>query len=325
MTAALLVAEPVEGMPCPVCGLPDPAHDWDLHDREPVGRALAALGRLTAGLPNMLLRSSTRGRYGVRALALHTTEGILSALGLRAWASWTGSSHASADATGALLGPADGFVPYHLAAWTLRSGNPWSENLELCGFARWTRAEWLSRPLLLEAAARWLAERSVARGIPLVRITPAQYRAGASGVIDHYTHTVGYQDGTHTDVGAGFPWDTVLNRARAIAALLIDQEDDVAGPVDLTPTAIAAIARATSDAVANRGVGTMPDGTSMEAWEAWVGGADAAPVDVSALARQLVPAIVAGLPQAAGAFTLAQLTEATEAGVRAVLTEGVAG
>ena len=334
MTEPTAPGEPVEGQPCPVCRLPDPAHDWDAHEGSPPPHGAAIIvqegtpaGVLTAALPNMLLRSSTRGRYGVRVLALHTTEGILRAQDLRAWASWTGSSHASADDTGALLTPANGFVPYHLAAWTLRSGNPWSENIELCGFASWTRPEWLSRRALLEAAAQWLADRSVARGIPLVKITAQQYRAGASGVIDHDDHTDGYNDGTHWDVGENFPWDVVIPRARAIASGIAEQEEDeVAGPVDLTPAAVAAVARAASDAVANRVVGRMPDGSSMEAWEAWVGGSDAAPVDVQKLVAELVPAIVKALPAGAtGTLTAAQLQTATENGLRRVLTEGVAG
>lgn len=210
--------EPYEGKPCPVCGLPDPEHDWDAHDAQPAPEAPEQRGR-AAALPNMLLRSSTRGRYSVRVLALHTTEGILKARDLRAWGAWPGSSHASADADGVLLEPADGFVPYHLAAWTLRSGNPWSENIELCGFASWTRAEWLARPKLLEAAAVWLARRHLATGVPLVKITAQQYRAGASGVIDHDDHTEGYLDGTHWDIGEFFPYDIVLPRARQLAGL----------------------------------------------------------------------------------------------------------
>jgi hypothetical protein len=204
--------EPVEGRPCPVCGLPDPDHDWDVHDASPPPRQVRGFA---APLPNMLARSSTRGRHEVRVLAVHTTEGILRAADLRAWAGWQGSSHASADDSGALLEPGDGFVPYHLAAWTLRSGNPWSENIELCGFAGWTRQQWLARPRLLDAEARWLARRHLARPeIPLVKITAEQYRAGASGVIDHHDHTVGYRDGTHWDVGEAHPWDVVLPAAR---------------------------------------------------------------------------------------------------------------
>ncbi len=83
----------------------------------------------------MLERSEDRDGHRVRVLAVHTTEGILRADRLRDWTGWPGSSHAAADELGALLGPAEGFVPYHRAAWTLRSGNRWSDNIELQGFS----------------------------------------------------------------------------------------------------------------------------------------------------------------------------------------------
>lgn len=188
------------------------------------------------------MQSSSRNGYKVRVLAVHTTEGIMRAADLRAWTGWAGSSHASADETGALLaGSGDGFVDYGRASWTLRSGNPWSENIELCGFAKWSRADWLSRPKLIDACAKWLAARSKARDIPLVKLTPQQYRAGQSGVIGHHDHTVGYSDGTHWDPGPSFPWDVVLSKAR-----------DYAGGVDLeerdwldmaTPEQVEAIVR----------------------------------------------------------------------------------
>ena len=70
------------------------------------------------------MKSSSRNGAVVRVLALHTTEGIMRARDLRDWKSWPGSSHAANDETGVLMGPADGFVPYDRAAWTLRNGNP---------------------------------------------------------------------------------------------------------------------------------------------------------------------------------------------------------
>lgn len=176
------------------------------------------------------MHSESRNGTRVRVLAIHTTEGMMRAKDLRDWTSWPGSSHASADETGVLMTPADGFVDYSLAAWTLRSGNHWSENIELCAWARYTRAEWLARPKLLEACAQWLADRSKARGIPLVKLTPAQYRAGQSGVIGHVDHTVGYADGTHTDPGPNFPYDVVLPRAQVIAngtTTTAPEEDDM--------------------------------------------------------------------------------------------------
>ncbi len=137
---------------------------------------------------------------------------------LRAWISWPGSSHASCDETGALLdGAADGFVDYSRAAWTIRNGNPWTDNLEICGWARWLRADWLARPKLLEAVALWLARRSKARNIPLQHLTLDKLRAGHWGCIDHDDYSDATGDGSHWDVGENFPWDVVLPRAAAIA------------------------------------------------------------------------------------------------------------
>jgi hypothetical protein len=172
------------------------------------------------------VNSSSRNGAWVIWLAVHTTEGIMRATDLRAWTSWPGSSHASSDETGALLTPADGFVPYDRAAWTLRNGNAISENIEQCGWARWTRAEWLARPKLLDATARWLADRSKARGIPLVRLTPMQIRTRQPGVLGHGDYTAATGDGTHTDPGPGYPWDVVLAQANAYAKGQQPQQED---------------------------------------------------------------------------------------------------
>lgn len=166
-------------------------------------------------------------RYGAQViwLAVHTTEGIMRAVDLRAWEAWPGSSHASNDETGVLLTPEDGFVPYERAAWTLRAGNSISENIEQCGWARWTRAEWLARPKLLDTTARWLADRSKARGIPIRRLTPQQIRNREPGILGHADYTYATGDGTHSDPGTGYPWDVVLAGARAYAD---PPEDDMA-------------------------------------------------------------------------------------------------
>lgn len=183
------------------------------------------------------MKSSSRNKAKVRVLAVHTTEGIMRAADLRAWTSWPGSSHAAADETGVLLaGARDGFVDYEQASWTLRNGNPWSENIELCGFAKWKRGDWLARPKLLDACARWLGERAVARGIPLVKLSPKEYAAGRAGVIGHHDHTVGYSDGTHWDPGPDFPYDVVLAKASAYANGQTpppqSEEDDMFEPAD---------------------------------------------------------------------------------------------
>jgi hypothetical protein len=173
---------------------------------------------------SILDRSESRNGARVRLLAVHSTEGNGTAQQLRDAAWWTGSSHAINDEYGTLLTPAEGTVPYDRASWTLRSGNPISENIEQVGWARYTRADWLARPKLLDTTARWLADRSKARGIPLVKLSPGDVALGKAGVIGHVDWTVGAQDGTHTDPGPNYPWDVVIAKARAYAA---PEEDDL--------------------------------------------------------------------------------------------------
>jgi hypothetical protein len=165
----------------------------------------------------MAYKSSSRGTRPIRIITLHTAEGSRTARALGAYFWQDGvdvSSHVGIDSTEILQ-----YVPYDRAAWTLRSGNPISDNAEMCAFARWTPSQWLSTDTvdgcinprgIVRNAAVWAGSRAVARGIPLQRLTPVQVAEGAWGLIDHYAWTVGMRDGTHTDVGGSFPWDVFM-------------------------------------------------------------------------------------------------------------------
>lgn len=154
-------------------------------------------------------------RHGARVIwaVIHTAEGARTVDSLAAWFNRAGSNasaHALADDDRVM----DNFVPYSLAAWTLRGGNTRSDNLELCGFADWTRAEWLNHMGMLRHAAGWIRTRCLSRGIPMVKIGPADVAAGRPGVIGHVDYTNGTGDGTHWDPGPNFPWDLVMQMAR---------------------------------------------------------------------------------------------------------------
>lgn len=75
-------------------------------------------------------------------VCVHTAEGVRKASDLKSFfdRSTNSSAHAVADDRSLL----DSLVPYERAAWTLRNGNGRSDNLELCGFASWTRDQWLN-------------------------------------------------------------------------------------------------------------------------------------------------------------------------------------
>lgn len=161
----------------------------------------------------MTVGSSSRNGAKVRLLAVHTTEGVRTCPDLLAFfereykdnPDTAGSSHAGACDT-----CQSEFLSYDRAAWTLRSGNLVSDNIELCGMAAWSRAEWLRHMTMLDGAAQWLAKRAKARGIPLVKLTPADVAAGRSGVIGHADWTTGMHDGSHWDPGPSFPWDLLM-------------------------------------------------------------------------------------------------------------------
>lgn len=143
---------------------------------------------------------------------IHTAEGsrtVESLGGYFASASSQVSSHVGIDDN-----RIEQYVDYAEASWTALSANPISDQAELCGFAAWTRDNWLNdHHRMLELTAQWITERCAARGIPLTKLTPAQLAAGQSGVIGHVDWTNGMHQGTHQDPGVGFPWDTVMGMA----------------------------------------------------------------------------------------------------------------
>lgn len=175
--------------------------------------------------------SSPRGAAPVRLIILHTAEGARTVQELGnyfAKVSVQVSSHVGIDDHGL-----EQYVPYEREAWTTRNANPISDNAELCGFAKWTRDQWLNehRPML-EIAASWVAARCAARNIPIVKLSPAEVAAGKAGVCGHVDWTVGMKDGSHTDPGPGFPWDVVISLAQGgkVGGGVVAQ--DVNGQID---------------------------------------------------------------------------------------------
>lgn len=159
-----------------------------------------------------MVNSSSRDGRSVKWVVIHTAEGIRKAADLRAYfeRSSIASVHAIADDYTLL----DNLVSYSRAAWTLRNGNKVSDNLELCGFAKWSREEWLNNHKgMLDNAAAWIKSRCLARGIPVRKLDAAGVRRGDAGVIGHVDYTNGTGDGTHWDPGPGFPWDYVIAKA----------------------------------------------------------------------------------------------------------------
>ena len=164
------------------------------------------------------------GGRNVDWLAFHTQQARSSAANL---ANYLGnpanqvSYNAIADERETVL-----IVPYDQNPWAASNANSRADHFCFAGsFAEWTREQWLdpnkdgdgvNQDLMMWRGAAWLAERSVARNIPLVYVGKAGVDSGTRGVVGHVDF--GAWGGGHTDPGRNFPWDVLIDRARAIVA-----------------------------------------------------------------------------------------------------------
>ena len=77
------------------------------------------------------------------------------------------------------------------------------------GRAAQTREAWLDQISFnhIRGAAKFVYEKHLADGFPLVRLNPSQLLAGDSGYCDHGDVSDAWGQTDHTDVGPNFPWD----------------------------------------------------------------------------------------------------------------------
>lgn len=117
-------------------------------------------------------------------------------------------------------------VPDDRRAWAaMDAGNRIGLHICAMGRAAYSRDRWLSEARLLERTAMRYAEWSRLYGIPLVKLSPADVRAGRRGVCGHADISAAFRESDHTDPGGDFPYDVVISRAKQ----LLDpaQEDDM--------------------------------------------------------------------------------------------------
>ncbi|AVO24485.1 lysin A [Mycobacterium phage Alexphander] len=98
------------------------------------------------------------------------------------------------------------------AAWSVGNANSISINLCFAGSrAAWTRDQWMAQKNAIDVAAYLAVQDAKKYGFePLV--VPPPYVNGRPGISDHRWVTDVFKWGTHTDVGAWFPWDYFTER-----------------------------------------------------------------------------------------------------------------
>lgn len=88
-------------------------------------------------------------------------------------------------------------------------------HLELTGFGRQTREEWLDEfgRKLLDLAGNVVGQYALKYTIPILHLTDNALRNGAPGVVGHDQVSRVYRQSDHTDPGPNFPWDVLLQKA----------------------------------------------------------------------------------------------------------------
>lgn len=112
-------------------------------------------------------------------------------------------------------------------AWAAPGCNADGLQLEIAGYARQSRKEWLDSYSLaaLAQAAKVTAVWARKYDIPIRHLTVEELKAGRKGIVGHVDVSRAYGRTDHGDPGAGFPWTYFLDLVRA--ALVPSTEDIV--------------------------------------------------------------------------------------------------
>ncbi|KUL35736.1 hypothetical protein ADL12_19640 [Streptomyces regalis] len=123
------------------------------------------------------------------------------------------SAHVCVDNNSAVRCVADGN-----RAWHAPGTNSDGLGLELAGYARQSRAEWLDQYSkgVLEQAAKVTADWCRKHSIPARKLTVAELKAGRRGIVGHRDVSAAYGQTNHSDPGPNFPWDYFLSRVNAL-------------------------------------------------------------------------------------------------------------
>lgn len=157
--------------------------------------------------------NSSRGKTKIDAVFLHTQEGGGGDAAAENLAKWfQNGNNVSYHYT--ISQASDGGVTVvdcvdtDRAAWSVLSANSRSINLCFAGSrAAWTRAQWLANAGKAIDVAAYLAVQDAEKYGFTPNVIAPPYTGRLPGISDHRYVTKVLGDGTHTDVGDGFPWD----------------------------------------------------------------------------------------------------------------------
>jgi hypothetical protein len=155
--------------------------------------------------------SGPRRKSRIKWVVLHSTEGGTAESVARFFATTAqASTHLVVDDKECWR-----MVPDLVIPWGAPGVNTGGLHIEQCGYARWTRAEWLAHGHTLDRSAAKAARWCHMYGIPLRWVGPVGLRLGRKGITTHADASKAFKKGGHWDPGAGFPKDVWMARAKA--------------------------------------------------------------------------------------------------------------
>ena len=153
----------------------------------------------------------TRNLSVVRLIVLHDTEGgsASSIAGYFHGQSAQGSAHLVVDDNNCYR-----CLPNSVIPWGAPGANTDGFHIEQCGYAHWTREQWLDHEMMLHRAAYKAAVHGKLFDIPMKFVDHYGILAGHKGITTHAEVTKAYPKlGSHTDPGAGYPIHHVIDLA----------------------------------------------------------------------------------------------------------------
>jgi len=179
----------------------------------------------------------TRSNKPLRRVVIHGTVSPCAPGGARSIAAYfrktvtrPSSAHYVVDPGEVVQVVFDSWVAYHAPP------NSGSIGVELCDPVAGSPARWkdANHVAMLARAAHLVAGLCLAYGIPLRKVGPAGLRIGRRGICGHVDVSNAWHQTTHTDPGAGFPWDQFMALVKEEAKKIRDAQSP-SGPVSPPP------------------------------------------------------------------------------------------
>lgn len=159
--------------------------------------------------------SGPRPASAVRLIVIHSAEAT-NARGVAAFfakPSTQASTQLAADGTRCVRMLPDLVIP-----WGAPGVNKHGLHIEICGYAKWTREQWMQRETMLRRAAWKCARWSWQYDVPSRWLTDAQLRNGERGFTTHAQASKVFPGSGHWDPGPGFPRAWFMGRVREYVA-----------------------------------------------------------------------------------------------------------